>query len=190
MENRRIDGGESSGGTLKQRRLLSALVATALVLAACSSGTDSETSTSAANEPTTTATAEADGISTADTGLGTILVDGDGFALYVFTPDTDGESTCYEGCADVWPPVPGDAAIGSGVEASLFGSVARTDGGDQLTVNGQPLYRYTPDANPGDTGGQGVNGVWFVVDADGAMVGAPQASSDSGTETSDDGLDY
>jgi predicted lipoprotein with Yx(FWY)xxD motif len=142
-------------------------------------GSDGETTTTAGEEM-------ADGVHTADSDLGTILVDAEGFTLYVFTNDTGGESACYEGCADTWPPVPGDTAIGSDLDASLFGTTARTDGTEQLTVNGQPLYRYTPDAAPGDTNGQGVGGVWFVVGADGNMIGGPEAS----VASDDDGLDY
>ena len=152
---------------------------------------DEEPTTTAGSdeEPTTTAGEEmADGVHTADSDLGSILVDGEGFTLYVFTNDTGGESTCYDGCAGTWPPVPGDTAIGSDLDASLFGTTARTDGTEQLTVNGQPLYRYTPDAAPGDTTGQGVGEVWFVVGADGSMIGGPEASVDLVSD--DAGYDY
>jgi predicted lipoprotein with Yx(FWY)xxD motif len=164
---------------LKRSKVLTALLGLTLILAACGSDAEPGTTTSAgdtsttnAGETTTTGADSTGGISTADTGLGTILVDGDGFTLYVFTADTEGESTCYDGCADKWPAVSAGVEIGSGLDDSLFGSVARTDGGDQLTVNGQPLYRYAPDSNPGDTKGQGLGGVWFAVDANGAKVGA------------------
>lgn len=158
----------------------------ALLIAACGGGDDGgatttdapdETTTTAAEEVTTTATAETDGIHTADTDLGSILVDAEGFTLYIFTNDTDGESTCYDACADLWPPVPGDATISSDLDASIFGTTTRDDGSEQLTVNGMPLYLYTPDSAPGDTAGQGFNGVWFVVDGDGAMIEA--AADDS-----------
>jgi len=179
------------------RRVIPLFAAFLLLLAAC--GSDSTTTTTtpqdepgttAAGETTTSGSDASGGIHTIDTDLGTVLADGDGFVLYVFTVDTDGVSTCFEGCADVWPSVAADSEIGTGLDASIFGSAPRPGEADQLTVNGQPLYRYTPDANPGDTGGQGVNGVWFVVDASGNMIGAPEASSSSGTEPIDDGYDY
>ncbi|MGH2392540.1 MAG: COG4315 family predicted lipoprotein, partial [Candidatus Limnocylindria bacterium] len=91
--------------------------------------------------------------------------------MYVFANDTDGASTCNEECAASWPPVPGDSPIGDSVEASMFATITRSDGGEQLTVNGQPLYLYAADENPGDANGQDVNGVWFVVGADGVKVG-------------------
>ena len=62
--------------------------------------------------------------------------------------------------------------IGDGaVDGSLFGTAARPDdGSEQATYNDWPLYHYAGDAEPGDTNGQGVNDVWFVVGADGSLV--------------------
>lgn len=142
-------------------------------------GSDEEeavTTTTSQSDVTTTEMEEmADGVHVADTDLGEILVDADGFTLYVFDADVDGESSCYDACAGLWPPVAADTPIGADVDASLFGSTARTDGPDQLTINGRPLYRYTPDANSGDTTGQGFNGVWWVVDGQGEVLEAAAA---------------
>lgn len=163
-----------------------------LVVSACGSG-DSGVGGSTTTAPATTTTApeSMDGIHTAETDLGTILVSPDGFTLYAFAADVAGESTCYDSCANNWPAVPADTAIGSDLDASLFGSAPRTDGSEQLTINGQPLYRFAPDGQPGDTKGQGVGGVWFVVDPSGATVGNPEADGSGGTTTTgDDGLDY
>ena len=173
------------------------------MLAACGGGDETgdvantlpldATTTTDAGEPTTTTAGgdegPLDGVHTAQTDLGTILVDPDGFTLYIFTADSGGESTCYEACADLWPPIPADSAISSELAGSIFGATTRTDGSEQLTVNGLPLYLYTPDTSPGDTLGQGFNGVWFVVDADGEVIGGPEASTESSGST-DDGLDY
>jgi hypothetical protein len=43
--------------------------------------------------------------------------------------------------------------------------------------------------SPGDTTGQNVGGVWFVVDSNGSVIGGPEASTGS-SEPTDDGLDY
>jgi predicted lipoprotein with Yx(FWY)xxD motif len=130
------------------------------------------TSTGAAEETTTTTAEMMDGVHVSETDLGPILVDPDGFTLYIFTADTDGESTCYDACASLWPPIPADTPISSDLDESLFGSTTRTDNSEQLTVNGMPLYLYTPDTNPGDVTGQGFNGVWFVVDGEGTVIEA------------------
>ena len=39
-----------------------------------------------------------------------------------------------------------------------------------MTYAGKPLYYFAGDAKPGDTNGQGVGKVWFVVGADGELV--------------------
>ncbi|MEK7253072.1 MAG: hypothetical protein AAB198_07485 [Actinomycetota bacterium] len=40
----------------------------------------------------------------------------------------------------------------------------------QVTYNGWPLYRYSPDNEPVDANGQGAGGNWWVVDADGEPI--------------------
>jgi predicted lipoprotein with Yx(FWY)xxD motif len=121
---------------------------------------------------TTTAAGVAGGVDVSDTDLGQVLVDPDGFTVYIFTNDGQGPSTCYDACAELWPPVPGDTAISPSLDQSIFGTTTRDDGSEQLTVDGRPLYRYTPDTSPGETTGQGVGGVWFVVNPDGDVIEA------------------
>lgn len=177
---------------MKHRNLLIAMTVGLLIVSACGTSDPGDGGTTTTAAATTTTGAESmDGVHTASTDLGTILVSPEGFTLYAFAADGAGESTCYDSCANNWPAVPADTEIGSDLDASLFGSAPRTDGSDQLTINGQPLYRFAPDSEPGDTNGQGVGGVWFVVDPSGAMVGNPEADGSAGTTTTeDDGLDY
>lgn len=151
------------------------------VTSTTSSGQEGPATTAPPEATDTTVAESMDGVHVAETDLGSILVDPEGFTLYVFTNDSQGESTCYEGCAELWPPVPADTAIGSDLDGSMFGSVTRDGGGEQLAINGMPLYLYTPDTNPGDTNGQGFGGVWFVVDPDGSMIEA-SATDTSGAQ--------
>lgn len=108
----------------------------------------------------------------ADTDLGTILVDADGMSLYMFDPDEQGESTCYDDCAEAWPPlvVDDDDVTGEGVDESLVGTVERDDGATQVTYNDWPLYLWVDDEAPGDVTGQGVNDVWWVITPEGEPV--------------------
>ena len=110
-------------------------------------------------------------IALAETSLGSVVVDAEGMTLYLFVPDGQAESTCYDDCEANWPPLTGAASAGEGLDESLLGSVERTDGTTQVTYNGWPLYYFATDAAAGDVNGQGVNGVWFVVDAAGNAIG-------------------
>ncbi|MBI4491422.1 MAG: hypothetical protein HY690_01350 [Chloroflexi bacterium] len=111
---------------------------------------------------------------TADKELGTILTDLKGMTLYRFTRDEPNVSTCYDQCAQNWPPLlatAGDPMLAGGVPGQL-GTVARKDGTKQVTYNGTALYYWAKDTKPGETTGQAVNNVWFVV-----QPAAPQAAS-------------
>jgi predicted lipoprotein with Yx(FWY)xxD motif len=105
--------------------------------------------------------------------LGDILVAENGLTLYVFTPDEPGVSNCNGGCAAAWPPLTvADGAtptLGAGVSGELT-LITREDGSRQVALDGAPLYFYRDDGVPGDANGQNVNGVWFVLDATGAIV--------------------
>jgi predicted lipoprotein with Yx(FWY)xxD motif len=110
--------------------------------------------------------------------LGSILVDGKGMTLYMFTKDEPDKSNCSGGCLAAWPPFLADGApvAGAGVDSTLIGTAALPDGTKILTYNHMPLYYWAADLKPGDTSGQGVNSVWYVVAPDGKPVGMPQSS--------------
>lgn len=177
------------------RNLVAAAIAVSLVAAGC--GDDDEAPSAAGDVATTTTTGEApatDGaydrgsatsttsttsggapaveadLGLATTDLGDVLVDAGGMTVYVFTPDAQGDSTCLEGCADRWPPVPEASDVGEGLDPALLGTTTRPDGDVQATYGGWPLYRFSVDVAPGDVAGQGVGGVWYVLDATGAPV--------------------
>ena len=103
------------------------------------------------------------------------LVDGKGMSLYLFTKDTAGSSasTCYGSCATAWPPLltTGKPVAGSGVDMSKFGTITRTDGTTQVTYNGWPLYYFDKDKQAGDTTGEGVGSVWYLISPTGDKVG-------------------
>lgn len=111
-------------------------------------------------------------VAVASTDLGEVLVDAEGMTLYLFTPDEQSESTCYDQCAESWPPltVDGEVTVGEQLDQTLFSTVARDDGAQQVTVNGWPLYYFAGDSAAGDVNGQGVNDVWFAVTPMGEAV--------------------
>lgn len=102
------------------------------------------------------------------------LVDQEGRTLYLFTVDTpnSGTSACVADCLVDWPPliVTGTPQAGSGVDAALLGTITLDDGTMQAAYNGWPLYYYAGDLAPGDTSGQGVDGIWFLVSGSGNAI--------------------
>ena len=121
--------------------------------------------------PTTTAAPAAGplNVKVATTSLGSVLVDGAGRTLYVFTKDEKNKSNCAGACAATWPALYGTPTAGAGVTAAKLGSFATADGKTQATIDGQPLYYYGADTAPGDAKGQNVGTVWFVVDGAGVI---------------------
>ncbi len=151
------------------------------LLAGCGSSSSTPYAKSPVTSATTTAATTAStpakaaaSVKLADNPLGKVLVDSEGRTLYLFTKDTSTASNCSAACGSTWPPLitSGTPALGAGLDAALFGTIVRTDGTNQVTFNGHPIYYYAKDANPGDTTGQKVGGVWFVIDAHGTPIGA------------------
>ena len=182
----------TGAGPGRRIRLASALLAAGMLLAGCSnagSGASSAPTTApttaaqptalvtpapASNAPAETAAASGPTLEVqASSVLGDFLVDGDGRSLYLFMPDEGGAPTCTGSCAGSWPPFlveDGETvAPGDGVTAAIA-TVAHPDGGMQVTYAGHPLYYFAADSEPGDTNGQGVNEVWYLVQPSGEKV--------------------
>lgn len=108
-----------------------------------------------------------------DATLGQILTDAEGNTLYRFTNDEPGTSNCVDACAGNWPPLlVGEGATpvaGDGVTGTI-GTITRPDGTTQVTYNDMPLYFFVNDAAPGDTNGQSVRDIWYVVNPDAPQV--------------------
>jgi len=106
--------------------------------------------------------------------FGQALVDSEGRSLYLFTNDTQdsGASSCAGECLVNWPPLltDGDPVAGEGVDETMLGTITLEDGTTQVTYNGWPLYYYSDDTAAGDTNGQAVGGVWFLVSPTGEMI--------------------
>lgn len=94
----------------------------------------------------------------------TILTNAQGMTLYYRTSDT-ATSVCSGGCASAWPPLLVNGSSTPTSSASLSGKLsAVTDAnGSQCAYNGHVLYTFSGDSAAGQTNGEGVGGVWFVV---------------------------
>jgi len=170
--------------------VLSALAGLILLVTACSPQAMPATPAPATEPPATQppAAVPVTGAATVSLGenadLGSFLVDDKGMTLYLFTKDSPNTTVCYDKCATAWPPLltNGNPVAGEGADASLLGTIERTDGTTQVTYNGWPLYYYEKDKAPGDVIGQDVGGVWFVVSASGEMVETQATEAPAATE--------
>jgi predicted lipoprotein with Yx(FWY)xxD motif len=123
----------------------------------------------------TKSTARSATVGTARTDLGRIIVDGRGRSLYLFEKDEHGRSACSGVCASYWPPLltTSKSAAGSGVKASLLGTIRRSDGTRQVTYAGHPLYFFSGDAKRGQTNGEGLKDFgasWYVLTPAGKKI--------------------
>jgi len=86
-----------------------------------------------------------------------------GFTLYTFDNDlVSATSTCYDECAQNWPPVIVTDGAASGLQN--LSTITRADGTQQAAFNGQPLYFFIGDVEAGNTNGDGAGGVWHLVE--------------------------
>jgi predicted lipoprotein with Yx(FWY)xxD motif len=180
-------------------------IAGLLVLAGCGSSsktTSTATSAQAGAAPTTAAPATAApttaapataALGTRSTALGVVVVDASGRTVYRFDRDTAGSNTsaCTGSCSATWPPatVSGTPTAGAGITGTV-GVITRSDGTQQLTLDGHPLYRFSGDQAPGDTHGNGIGGIWHVVPASGAAPAAPAPPTSHPSTTARGGYGY
>jgi predicted lipoprotein with Yx(FWY)xxD motif len=98
--------------------------------------------------------------------LGEYLVATNGMTLYMFSKDATNTSSCIEQCAVNWPPYIVSATeplLADDAISSRLSTIARDDDTVQLTFDSKPLYFFKNDTNAGETKGQGLNKVWYIV---------------------------
>lgn len=113
-------------------------------------------------------------------GIGKVLVDSHGMTLYVFHGDNpllyqlhqDPTPSCYEFCAEFWPPLltTGAPKGTGGVDGRMLGTASRADGTRQVTYDGHPLYRCSEDLQPREANGEDVEmfqDAWYAIGPDG-----------------------
>ncbi|MBY8338512.1 hypothetical protein LXH13_04840 [Streptomyces spinosirectus] len=156
-------------------------LASALALAGCGSGSGSSNSGSGsqAGSPAP-AVMDTSTIKVTSSPLGNILTDGSGRTLYLFTEDGKNTNSmnCDAACIRLWPHMEGKPHAGKGAQASLIGAT-KGGGKAQVTYAGHPLYYYANDRASGDVKGQGIDKIWYVMNAKGTAIktAAPAASS-------------
>ena len=101
---------------------------------------------------------------------GKVLATGTGRILYLYTGDGYKVTHCTGPCGQTWlalKTVDKPVAASMGIKQSLLGRLTRPNGKMQVTYNGHPLYRYVGDTKAGQTSGEGIDGAWFAVKANG-----------------------
>ncbi len=97
-------------------------------------------------------------------GIGSYLVDDKGMSLYYTMRDSPGVSNVPDNLLTTWIPFHvSNIVVPPSLNASDFGNITRSSGQQLTTFRGYPLYYYVGDKVPGDTNGQGIGGVWYVV---------------------------
>jgi predicted lipoprotein with Yx(FWY)xxD motif/plastocyanin len=155
---------------VKRLLALAIIVAVVLVLGACSSApayppAPASTSAAASTPATVATTTPAYTVKTASkTGIGDYLVDSKGMALYYFTKDLIGKSSATGSVLAAWPIFnPAGFVLPPSLNAADFGTITREDGLKQATYKGWPLYYFAKDQASGDTNGEAVGGIWFLI---------------------------
>ncbi|MFB4318217.1 SCO0930 family lipoprotein [Actinomadura sp. 21ATH] len=109
-----------------------------------------------------------------DPRYGPIVTDGKGRVMYRFDKDRVRKTNCFGDCKKAWPPVKftnWKKVKVEGVDRDLVGFIERAgDPACQLTIDGRPMYYFAKDREPGDTAGQGVQDVWWLVSARGEKI--------------------
>jgi len=151
----------------------------ALAVAACGGGG------AATASPPKTSTGASATIGVASSSLGSILVNSTGRTLYLFKADVGAKSACTGACAAAWPPLLATAkpTAGTGLTAPKLATITRSDGTQQVTYNGHPVYLFIKDKKPGQTTGQGVTAfgaAWYALTPAGNQISTQPTTSGGG----------
>src|SRR5262245_48393929 len=132
---------------------LAAIAVIAVGLAACGGNSSNDNSTTA-QSTATNGTVSTKSVS----GVGTVLVDSKGDALYTNDMDSGSKIACTGECASIWVPLAapsgGNATSSDSSVQAKLGVVQRPDGTSQVTFGGKPLYSFVQDS-PGQVTGNG-----------------------------------
>jgi predicted lipoprotein with Yx(FWY)xxD motif len=174
---------------MRSMKTYSALIALAaavvLVLSACGGGGDNGAEGSA---PGGTGAATTVSVEDVD-GVGKVLVDSKGAALYASDQESNGTVLCVDGCTTIWLPLTVDRGAPTGGDgvASGLGVAMRPDGTRQVTFDGRLLYSFAEDTAPGTVTGNGFSDAfgdraftWHVATPTGVSTSNENSSQSSG----------
>ena len=163
--------------------LLVLATAVLLAFAACGGGSDSSAGGSTSSSGATVSSQMVDGV-------GRVLVDSEGAALYAAEQEANGKVLCTGSCTSIWKPLTvsgGMPTAGDGLDGTL-GVMSRPDGSRQVTFDGRLLYTFAEDEDAGTVTGNGAadsfdgkSFTWHVATPTGISTSkANSSSSDDG----------
>jgi predicted lipoprotein with Yx(FWY)xxD motif len=168
---------------MKRLPTSAAIVTAALALGACgSSGNDNGSSSSA------TPASGSDTVSVEHVdGVGDVLFDQSGMALYTSEQEANGNVLCTDSCLAFWKPLePGSGTPTSEAGVGRLAVITRPDGTKQVTDDGKPLYTFTEDAKGEVTGNDfsddfgGQEFTWHAALSDQMSTGSSGGSTGGG----------
>lgn len=174
---------------MKRLITLGTAIAAAVALAACGGGASNGASASASGAAGSGAGASNTVSVRQLSGVGSVLVDQTGKALYGSDLEASGKIVCDDpACNAFWKPLTltaGKPTASSG--AGKLGLITRPDGSKQITDNGKPLYTFSEDS-PGKATGDGFTDdfsghhfTWNVVRAGGTTASGARSGSGGST---------
>jgi predicted lipoprotein with Yx(FWY)xxD motif len=169
---------------MKRLLIAGAALAASLVIVACGDSS-SETAAPAGGGQTVS-------IKSID-GIGDVLVDASGKALYASDVESDGKVHCTDGCTSFWQPLTVDSGTPTAADGvGKLGVIKRADGARQVTADGKLLYTFSEDS-AGEVEGNGFaddfdgqHFTWNAVLAGGKLASSAD-SQDGGYSTGRDG---
>jgi predicted lipoprotein with Yx(FWY)xxD motif len=178
-----------------------AVVAAALALGACGSSGDDNGSSSSASPAGGSDTVSVQHVD----GIGDVLFDQSGAALYTPEQEANGKVLCMDSCLAFWKPLePGSGTPTAEAGVGRLAVITRPDGTKQVTDDGKPLYTFTEDSKGEVTGndfsddfdGQEFN--WHAALSDqmstgssgGSTTGGGSPSTSSGNSSSNSSSPY
>jgi predicted lipoprotein with Yx(FWY)xxD motif len=163
-----------------------AIVAGALALAACGSSGGSSGNSSSATPAQGSDTVSVEHVD----GVGDVLVDKSGMALYTPQQEAKGKVLCTGACESFWKPLqPGTGTPTAAAGVADLAVIMRPDGSQQVTDDGKPLYTFSEDSQGKVTGNNftddfaGQQFTWHVVLSDKAATGSSGGGTPSTTNS-------
>jgi predicted lipoprotein with Yx(FWY)xxD motif len=136
------------------QKLLLSVTLGVLALAAAACGSSSG---GAASGSTSSGSATMVSVKHVD-GVGNVLVDSKGDALYSPMQEAGGKVLCTRSCTSIWLPLTTSGSAkptGTSDVIAKLGTLDRPDGAVQVTYQGKPLYTFVEDTSPGTVTGNG-----------------------------------